>query len=405
MQEYKLQEEVRIKAVAFILELRDKGFKAELFEHTFRDYCVKVSIIKGGNTCGNIVVYYKPAKDTYLLGTHELVDKSITSEVEQIWYRQFETNGPAEDQPDEYHAYVDGSFIEDAIGYGLIVVYCGEVVEERSGKISDASTNVERMRQVGGEIRAIYEALEWVQSNGMNELHIHYDYKGLECWATGAWQAKKDFTKQYQKTLQNTPIRITWHKVESHSGDRWNERADELARNGAIPVPNTTDQTDPLERLSQVALSFVEYLSKNSISADFLKIYNKMFARIVIKQDGARHLLDIYQTKKHPLEPKWHGIKDEPLKSQVETYWKQFINTNKPSSVDEANKSKIDVLDHYYLILEPYRSFAFDFAEFAKLLLDRAGQADYTQKSFDTMRFDFDLLEKMYLEMKGRNHD
>ena len=59
MQEYKFQEEVRFKAGALVIELVNNGFKAELLEHTFRDYCAKISVIRGGNTYGNIIVYYK----------------------------------------------------------------------------------------------------------------------------------------------------------------------------------------------------------------------------------------------------------------------------------------------------------------------------------------------------------
>jgi ribonuclease HI len=61
---------------------------------------------------------------------------------------------------------------------------------------------------------------------------IFYDYAGVENWATKRWQAKNEFTQAYAAFVRESGIRVYWHKVKSHSGDYWNDRADELAKQG-----------------------------------------------------------------------------------------------------------------------------------------------------------------------------
>jgi len=402
---YKFQEEVRCQADAFVTDLRDHGFFADLLEHTFRDYCVKVSVFKETYSYGNIVVYYKPSNNTYNLGTHELVDKSIISEIELIWNDLIGVKKDNVDESDGTHVYVDGSYINGTIGYGVVVIDSGKVIEERFGNLEDAGENVKRMRQVSGEIRAVYEAIEWAKLNGIEKIHIHYDYVGLENWATGVWKAKNDFTKAYQFTMQNTPVLITWHKVESHSGDHWNERADELARSGADSRTSSDSKSpDPLQELDDVVSSFAEHLLKKSIQANFKGIYNTMFARIVINQKDIENILDIYQTKRHLLEPKWYGFHDQKLKAKVQNLWRNFIGKYKNLQFSKQKKSCVDLLDYYYNILKPYRNHAFDFIEFAELLMKQSDLVDQHNENIETLRFNFGKLEKIYMEINGRNH-
>ena len=131
----------------------------------------------------------------------------------------------------QFEIYVDGSFINGATGYGAVVLRDGEVVDELSGAV-DAS-EVNDTRQVAGELAAVKEALNWCLEHSVKEVSIYYDYLGIEKWATGQWKRNQPLTKEYARFVGACPIRIHWHKVDSHTGNRWNDRADLLAKQGA----------------------------------------------------------------------------------------------------------------------------------------------------------------------------
>ena len=80
---------------------------------------------------------------------------------------------------------------------------------------------------------AVQHGLSWCQEHGVEAVDVFFDYAGIENWATGRWQAKNEFTQVYARFVQMCDIIIRWHKVKSHSGNYWNDRADELAKQGA----------------------------------------------------------------------------------------------------------------------------------------------------------------------------
>ena len=61
---------------------------------------------------------------------------------------------------------------------------------------------------------------------------IYYDYEGIEKWANHQWQANRPGTKAYQSFIDASrqKIDIRFIKVLAHSGDFYNEMADQLAK-------------------------------------------------------------------------------------------------------------------------------------------------------------------------------
>ena len=59
----------------------------------------------------------------------------------------------------------------------------------------------------------------------------------MEKWCTGAWKTNKDGTKAYKAFYQeiSKKIKVNFHKVKGHSGDRYNDEADILAK-GALGI-------------------------------------------------------------------------------------------------------------------------------------------------------------------------
>ena len=128
--------------------------------------------------------------------------------------------------------YVDGSYKNEIVGWGTVVVEEGLVKEELNGAISNETA--EGTRQVAGELKAVMEGLIWAQKNSLKVVNIYYDYIGIEAWVTGKWKAKKNITIQYRDFIQKiqSDIKINWYKVKAHSGDKFNDIADLLAKKG-----------------------------------------------------------------------------------------------------------------------------------------------------------------------------
>ncbi len=228
--------------------------------------------------------------------------------------------------PDHYEIYVDGSFEGGAVGYGVVILCNGQVVEELYG----AAQTDPAHRQVGGEIKAVLEALQWCQTRSIKAATIYYDYIGLQAWATGEWQVTKPLTKQYAAAVRAAPITLTWRKVASHSGVRWNERADQLAKQGAASqavgsaptTPAASDQARRMAALTEKAHAFIAHLAAQGIQAEFKGIFNGMYARIAAL-DG---LFDLYNTAKKPFNPYLHSFKRAADEARLEAAWEAFRN-------------------------------------------------------------------------------
>ncbi|MCD8380672.1 MAG: hypothetical protein LUC95_10240 [Lachnospiraceae bacterium] len=129
-------------------------------------------------------------------------------------------------------AYVDGSYNEALLKYafGCVLLTPEETIIERSGSGSSADSLA--IRNVAGEMLGAMYAARYACVKGYRELEIRYDYEGIEKWVTGAWKAKKELTQKYAAYMRSRQqyISITFTKVKAHSGDTYNDRADELAK-------------------------------------------------------------------------------------------------------------------------------------------------------------------------------
>lgn len=129
-------------------------------------------------------------------------------------------------------AYVDGSFRQGyaVYGYGVVIVCAGEVVETMSG--FGARPEYVSMRNVAGEVLGAVKAMEYALAKGAHKLVLYFDYQGIESWATGTWKRNNDLTRGYFEFVRDLRgrLELSFRKVKGHSGDRFNELADELAK-------------------------------------------------------------------------------------------------------------------------------------------------------------------------------
>ncbi len=129
-------------------------------------------------------------------------------------------------------AYVDGSYhlARHEYGYGCVLIDQNQIIQKLKGKASDED-NVS-MRNVAGEILGSQVAIQYAIDHHYPAIYIYYDYEGIEKWATGVWKANKKGTQAYQKFIEKSreKIEIAFIKVLAHSGDVYNEMADQLAK-------------------------------------------------------------------------------------------------------------------------------------------------------------------------------
>ncbi|MGN0382939.1 MAG: viroplasmin family protein [Eubacterium sp.] len=128
-------------------------------------------------------------------------------------------------------AYVDGSFNikTNMFSYGIVLFYNGKELHF-SQKFDDPK--LASMRNVAGEIYGAWEAMKYAISNSIPSLIIYHDYEGIAKWCEGSWKTNKETTiayKQYYDSIKDK-IHIEFRKVKGHSGDKYNDLADELAK-------------------------------------------------------------------------------------------------------------------------------------------------------------------------------
>lgn len=221
------------------------GFEPEIA--LVRDYLLKIKISENNTVLGKLIVDYSPKRQSHnfrrdsdlpeeqfkriieLLGEDDRLKSKVNSEKKSV------SKPLIKDIDIEvstlFYSYVDGSFIDGCTGYGAVILKNGEIVAELSGKVD--TPEAFSSRQVGGEIQAVIEVLEWCKINNVKEITIFYDFQNIEKWATGKFRTNTPMTQAYKEYIDNSDISITWHKVESHSGIALNDRADELAKQGA----------------------------------------------------------------------------------------------------------------------------------------------------------------------------
>lgn len=133
---------------------------------------------------------------------------------------------------DQIVAYVDGSFSKEIGKYSfgcVIIKPDGEIIRESGNGDNPESL---AQRNVTGEMLGAMYAVKWCEVNGYSAIKICYDYMGIEMWATGGWKANNNLTQKYAAFMRacGSRIRITFQKIAAHTGDKYNEEADKLAK-------------------------------------------------------------------------------------------------------------------------------------------------------------------------------
>ncbi len=127
--------------------------------------------------------------------------------------------------------YVDGSY-DQATGefsYGMVAL-TGEQEEHFCRKFQDPELAL--MRNVAGEIKGAQAAMQYALDRKIGAIDIYHDYEGIARWCLGEWKTNKEGTRAYKEFFDRAArqVDIRFVKVAGHSGDKYNDMADELAK-------------------------------------------------------------------------------------------------------------------------------------------------------------------------------
>ena len=129
-------------------------------------------------------------------------------------------------------AYVDGSFSKknNLYGSGCVLLEDDEILSQSC--FPGYNPEYLPMNNVAGEIQAAKSAVKFAINHNYDAVDIYYDYTGIKEWAAGNWETNRTATGNYKKYMMEASrqININFHKVEAHTGDKYNEMADKLAK-------------------------------------------------------------------------------------------------------------------------------------------------------------------------------
>ena len=163
-------------------------------------------------------------------------------------YKSFKTEQEAYDYLGSYKAeeneqdvlqsennifYVDGSYLNDKIGWGFIHVLHNEEQTRMCGGIEP---NENTSRNITGELEASKMAVRYAIANRMKKIYIVNDYQGISSYVTGSWKPKTQESKDYTEFMNKAKnkVDINFIKVKGHSNNKFNDMVDELAKQGTI---------------------------------------------------------------------------------------------------------------------------------------------------------------------------
>ena len=161
--------------------------------------------------------------------------EKLTHGVKGVLFKSFGSRAEAEawisgmeaPVPDGIRVFVDGSFSPDfpKSGWAFVVTENDKEIARGSGITAfDAES-----RNIDGEVMASFQAMRWLDANDKSGVICH-DYEGIARWAKGEWQAKSNIAKRYVAAAQPYLHRVSFEKVEAHTGVKWNELVDKLAK-------------------------------------------------------------------------------------------------------------------------------------------------------------------------------
>lgn len=182
---------------------------------------LKVGIYSNWEECKEYVTGYKGAQyksfKTFEEAEAYLKDELLTGA--RIEYEKYDAI-----------AYTDGSYDVESgyASYGAILI-----INNNSSEYSGIVHDKYQSRNVTGEIEAVKQLIQIAINKKVKNILICHDYEGISKWVNGSWKTKSPISIEYLDYMQKveSEINIDFKKILAHSGDKYNEIADSLAKN------------------------------------------------------------------------------------------------------------------------------------------------------------------------------
>lgn len=181
------------------------------------------------DTWAECLSYVKGVKGAKYKSFEDIRDAKIYLEEGSKLLKKGEDDYPT----DCLQIYVDGSYNSFTEKYAYAFVALKDNVIEHiqsEGKNYEINSNI---RQIAGELEATLKGLEYAISKNEKKVVIFHDYEGIAHHATGLWERKEESSKSYYNKMQEifeAGIEVIFVKVDSHTGDLYNELADEKCK-------------------------------------------------------------------------------------------------------------------------------------------------------------------------------
>jgi ribonuclease HI len=382
------QAKLTSRAKELIQSLAASGVESVMPEGSIRQYFVKLTLSQGGN----VVIYYSPKKDRFTYQLEKIDDAVLKATIASCWDPAERQQGdPSSAHSERISVYVDGSYIKESVGYGAVVVKDGKILWETQGHVDpDVAGST---RQVAGELAAVRESLEWCMSNGISSVTIFYDYEGIEKWATGGWKAKKTITQEYKDYINAVSVDVEWVKVAAHTGDKWNEHADQLAKAGALAkAPAQEEDLDSVfyKHVGEVVVFLrsqgFEYTVKNEQKEPYF--HSQLAIEKAAEPCG---YLNVYATDKKGVSVRFHEIVPGE-RASIEQLW---------CARGSATENPLAEVDYYYSALKPFSDYRFDFVVLAQAIASVWDSFCSGTFDADVARYEFSQLDSARTQLKS----
>lgn len=128
--------------------------------------------------------------------------------------------------------YVDGSYRDGKIGFGVVLHLNDHVERVYTGQTDGGMGNI------SGELGAVAMALHLIEMHEIKQANIIYDYEGIYKWLSGEFKCKSDEAKRYKQFVDTFTdrhqIKLYFYKCKSHSGNELNNKADKAAKQALV---------------------------------------------------------------------------------------------------------------------------------------------------------------------------
>ena len=154
----------------------------------------------------------------------------MSAKLSNAWFANKQKVKPYMEKP--LIAYIDGSYSDAKKKYAfgaVILTPDGSIIEESGSNNNESALE---NWNVAGELLGAMFVTRWAVNQKYKTLIIRYDYEGIAKWAEKSWKAKSFSAKQYVSYMDKMRqhIEIIFEKVTAHSGDKYNDMADKLAK-------------------------------------------------------------------------------------------------------------------------------------------------------------------------------